>query len=303
MKKIFFNTEVKIAITAIIAIILLFFGLKFLKGIDIFKSTHTYYATFQDISGLAKSNPVYANGYSVGNVENIYYNYKNPGEVVVQIELSKDMQVPKGTTAELVTSMLGSVSLNLVLAPNPLDHISPGDTISGQLHQGALQKVEQLMPAFESMVPKLDSILTSLNALLADPAIAATLHNTADISANLKKSSAQLDNILSNDVPRLTSKFESIGSKAETLEDKLNALDIESTLQSVNQTVKSVNDMTSSFNTKINSKDNTMGLFLNDRSAYDSLVTTMGSANELLIDLRKHPKRYVHFSIFGKKDK
>ncbi len=303
MKSQYFTIEVKVAIAAIVAIVLLFFGINFLKGIDVFKSTHTYYVVFSDVTGLTKSNPVYANGYAVGNVKDIDYNYEKPGNVVVQVELSKAMQIPRGTSAELVSSMLGSVNMNLVLSSNPLEHLNAGDTIYGHIHEGALEKVETMIPAFEKMMPKLDSILTSLNALLADSAIAATLHNVNEISADLKVSTKQLNSILANDIPMLTKRMDRIGENTELLTKNLSQLDVASTLESVNRTIENMNNMTSSLNTKINGKDNSLGLLLNDRGAYDKLYDTMNSANDLLVDLKQHPKRYVHFSVFGKKEK
>ena len=303
MKNQYFNIEVRVAIAAVIAIILLFFGIKFLKGIDVFKSTHTYYVVFSDITGLSKSNPVYANGYAVGNVKDIDYDYSSPGNVIVEVELSKAMQIPKGTSAELVSSMLGSVNMNLVFSSNPLEHLNAGDTIYGKVHEGALEKVEAMIPVFEKMMPKLDSILTSLNTLLADPSLAATLHNVNDISANLKQTTTQINSILYNDIPRLSKRMDKIGENTEILTRNLSQLDIASTLESVNKTIDNVNNLANTMNTKINGKDNSMGLLLNDRGVYDKLYDTMNSANSLLIDLKEHPKRYVHFSVFGKKDK
>ena len=268
-----------------------------------FKSTHTYYVVFSDITGLSKSNPVYANGYAVGNVKDIDYDYSSPGNVIVEVELSKAMQIPKGTSAELVSSMLGSVNMNLVFSSNPLEHLNAGDTIYGKVHEGALEKVEAMIPVFEKMMPKLDSILTSLNTLLADPSLAATLHNVNDISANLKQTTTQINSILYNDIPRLSKRMDKIGENTEILTRNLSQLDIASTLESVNKTIDNVNNLANTMNTKINGKDNSMGLLLNDRGVYDKLYDTMNSANNLLIDLKEHPKRYVHFSVFGKKDK
>ena len=303
MKDKYFTIEVRVALAAIVAIVLLFFGIKFLKGIDIFKSTRTYYVVFQDVTGLTKSNPVYANGYAVGNVKDIRYDYSCPGHVVVQVELSKAMQIPQGTKAELVSSMLGSVDMTLVFSPNPLEHLNAGDTIYGQMHEGAIERMSAMLPAFEKMLPKLDSILTSLNTLLADTAIGSTLHNVNDITADLKQSTRHLNRILGNDIPRLTQRMDRIGENTEMLTGKLNALDVASTLASINATIDNVNSMTSSFNAKLNGKDNSIGLLLNSTETYDKLNETMNSANTLLQDLQQHPKRYVHFSVFGKKDK
>lgn len=303
MKDKYFTIEVKVAITAIIAIILLFFGMKFLKGIDIFKSTRTYYITFSDVTGLAKSNPVYAGGFAVGNVKDIIYDYNNPGNIVVQIELDKKMKIPAGTSAELLSTMLGGVNLNLLLNNGAQDYLQAGDTISGRMHLGALDKAETMIPAFEKLLPKLDSILATVNVLVADPSIRETLHNLDDLSRNLNESSQQLTQLLKYDVPRVTANLNEIGHNTSRFTSNLADLNLQATLDSVNNTVNEVNRLTASLNGKLNSKDNSLGMLLSSRALHDSLTAVSGSANALLMDLKSHPKRYVHFSVFGKKDK
>lgn len=303
MKDKYFTIEVKVAITAIIAIILLFFGMKFLKGIDIFKSTRTYYITFSDVTGLAKSNPVYAGGFAVGNVKDIIYDYNNPGNIVVQIELDKKMKIPAGTSAELLSTMLGGVNLNLLLNNGAQDFLHAGDTISGRMHLGALDKAETMIPAFEKLLPKLDSILATVNVLVADPSIRETLHNLDDLSRNLNESSQQLTHLLKYDVPRVTANLNEIGHNTSRFTSNLADLNLQATLDSVNNTVNEVNRLTASLNGKLNSKDNSLGMLLSSRALHDSLTEVSGSANALLMDLKSHPKRYVHFSVFGKKDK
>jgi len=303
MKDKYFTIEVKVAITAIIAIILLFFGMKFLKGIDIFKSTRTYYITFSDVTGLAKSNPVYAGGFAVGNVKDIIYDYNNPGNIVVQIELDKKMKIPAGTSAELLSTMLGGVNLNLLLNNGAQDFLHAGDTISGRMHLGALDKAETMIPAFEKLLPKLDSILATVNVLVADPSIRETLHNLDDLSRNLNESSQQLTQLLKYDVPRVTANLNEIGHNTSRFTSNLADLNLQATLDSVNNTVNEVNRLTASLNGKLNSKDNSLGMLLSSRALHDSLTAVSGSANALLMDLKSHPKRYVHFSVFGKKDK
>ncbi len=303
MKDKYFTIEVKVAITAIIAIILLFFGMKFLKGIDIFKSTRTYYITFSDVTGLAKSNPVYAGGFAVGNVKDIIYDYNNPGNIVVQIELDKKMKIPAGTSAELLSTMLGGVNLNLLLNNGAQDFLQAGDTISGRMHLGALDKAETMIPAFEKLLPKLDSILATVNVLVADPSIRETLHNLDDLSRNLNESSQQLTHLLKYDVPRVTANLNEIGHNTSRFTSNLADLNLQATLDSVNNTVNEVNRLTASLNGKLNSKDNSLGMLLSSRALHDSLTAVSGSANALLMDLKSHPKRYVHFSVFGKKDK
>ncbi len=302
--------EFKIALTAIVALVLLFIGLNFLKGINVFKSTNTYYVKFKDVAGLAVSNPVYANGYPVGIVRTINYDYQRGENVVVAIELDDDMRVPAQTRAELETELMGGVKMLLVLGPNPAKNIEQGDTIQGGMHLGAMDKLNDMIPTVEKMLPKLDSIMDNLNRLTGDPALAATLHNAQAITDNLKESSIQLNSMMRNDLPPMLANLKSASANANRLTANLAAIDVQTTINSVNATLTSAHnlanqlgDMSTNLDRKLKSKDNTLGLFLNDTNVYDNLNSTLRNADSLMIDLKAHPKRYVHFSVFGKKEK
>ena len=305
-----FNREVKIALTAIVAIVLVYLLINFMKGINVFKSSNTYYVRFDNIAGLAVSNAVYANGYPVGIVRGIQYDYGNHERVVVAIELDKEMHVPRGTKAELVTSLMGGVTMSLMLGPNPTDNLAQGDTISGGLHEGAVEKVEALMPTIMDMLPKLDSIVTNIARLSADPALTQTLRNTAEITNNLRRTSAKLDAMVGRDLPQMMQNLNKTSRNVERLSNNLAAINLQETMNEVNASLAEVkqfsaniNALTNDLNSKLNSRDNTFGLLLNDRKLYDNLNRTVSSADSLLINVKAHPKRYVHFSIFGKKDK
>lgn len=302
--------EIKIALTAIVALVLLFIGLNFLKGINVFKSTNTYYVKFKDVAGLAVSNPVYANGYPVGIVRTINYDYQRGENVVVAIELDDDMRVPAQTRAELETELMGGVKMLLVLGPNPAKNIEQGDTIQGGMHLGAMDKLNDMIPTVEKMLPKLDSIMDNLNRLTGDPALAATLHNAQAITDNLKESSIQLNSMMRKDLPPMLANLKSASANANRLTANLAAIDVQTTINSVNATLTSAHnlanqlgDMSTNLDRKLKSKDNTLGLFLNDTNVYDNLNSTLRNADSLIIDLKAHPKRYVHFSVFGKKEK
>jgi virulence factor mce family protein len=305
-----FTREVKIALTAIVAIVLVYLLINFMKGINVFKSSNTYYVRFDNIAGLAVSNAVYANGYPVGIVRGIQYDYGSHERVVVAIELDKEMHMPRGTKAELVTSLMGGVTMSLILGPNPTDNLTQGDTISGGLHEGAVEKVEALMPTIMDMLPKLDSIVTNMARLSADPALAQTLRNTAEITNNLRRTSAKLDAMVGRDLPQMMQNLNKTSSNVERLSNNLAAINLQETMNEVNASLAEVkrfsaniNSLTNDLNSKLNSRDNTFGLLLNDRKLYDNLNHTVSSADSLLINVKAHPKRYVHFSIFGKKDK
>ena len=302
--------ETKIALTAVVAAILLFIGINFLKGINVFQSTNTYYVKFKDVAGLAVSNPVYANGYAVGIVRNIDFDYEKGENVLVTIELDDEMRVPEQTRAELEAELMGGVKMSLVLGPNPARHLALGDTIHGGMHQGVMDKMSKLVPVVESLLPKLDSVMSNISRLTSDPALAEMLHNTAAITANLKASSEQLNRMMQNDIPQTMASLKKTSANAEYLTSELAKIDMVAMAQSLNETLASANEfskklntMTSDLNNKMTGTDNTLGLFLNDRGVYDNLNSTLENANELMKDLKLHPKRYVHFSVFGKKDK
>lgn len=296
-----FNKEIKISLAAICAVMLLFYGINFLKGINIFKESNYYYIIFNNISGLAKNNAVLANGFPVGTVRDIDYDYNHPGKVRVCIEVDERMHLPEGSRAELESTLLGTTTMNLILGQGKF--LSPGDSIYGGPHLGAMEAASAMVPKIDKMLPKLDSILQSLNKLMADPALTQTLYNTRDITTNLKRSTTDLNHILESDIPQLTQKMNSIGNNVNNLTGKLNEIDYAQTIQNVNETLKQVQNFSKNLNEKLNSTNSSLGLLINDRVLYDNLNKTLVSSDSLLTNFKAHPKRYVHFSVFGKKDK
>ena len=298
----FFTKEVQIACVAIVALVVLYFGLNFLKGLNLFSNSNAYYLQFEDASGLSVSSPVYANGYKVGVVEEVKYDYMQPKKIVARVALDKQMRIPIGSQAEISSDLLGNLKINLVLTDNPLQFIAAGDTILGHAEKGMMGKVAEMVPAIEAMMPKLDSILTSLNTLLADPALANTLHNVEGMTANLNQTSADLRLLsasLGRNVPSMMVKADSVLGNTQQLTTNLAAIDVAAMTAKVNQTLANVEEMTR----KLNSNEGTLGLLMRDATLYNNLSNTAADADSLLKDLKMHPKRYVHFSVFGKKDK
>ena len=292
----------QIALVALVGIVVLFFGLKFLKGLTLFSTDDNYYVEFEDISGLSVSCPVYANGYRVGVVEDIVFNYDNQDQIVAVVGLNKKLRLPKGSTAAIESDLLGNVKLELAFGPSPEDVMSPGDTIYGKKQSGALGKAADMLPKIENMLPKLDSILASVNMLLADPSIGNSLHNVDQITANLATTTHELNRLtasLNQQMPGTLTKVDGLLDNTTTLTKNLSDLDIAMTMAKVNNTLQNVEQMTA----KLNSNDGTLGLLMRDQELYRNMSSTMGHVDSLMIDLKQHPKRYVHFSIFGKKDK
>ena len=297
----FFTKEVKIALTAIVGIAVLFYGLQFLKGLNVFSSNIVYYVAFDDVSGLSPSSPVYANGYRVGVVKALNYDYNPQSKIVAELDLNKNMRVPRGSHAELASDLLGNIKINLVLSDDPINMLGLGDTIPGEMEMGMMTKVTKMLPAIERMMPKLDSIIASLNTLLADPALRNTLHNVEGMTNNLNATSAELKTLsasLNREVPGMMQKTNGVLDNTQQLTGNLAAIDVEGMAAKVNQTLANVEQLTQ----KLNSNEGTLGLLMRDPTLYRNLTSTTASADSLLIDLREHPKRYVHFSLFGRKD-
>ncbi|MBO6032362.1 MAG: MCE family protein [Prevotella sp.] len=297
-----FSKEVQIALVAIVGIVVMFFGLKFLKGMTLFSTADSYYAKFTNVAGLSVSSPIYSNGYRVGVVEDVIYNYEGSNEIVAVLGLNNKMHLPKGTTAEISKDLMGNVELDLILGPNPVDQMEVGDTIFGHIQQGALAKAGEIIPQIQKLMPKLDSILYNVNMLLSDPALSNSVHNIDQITANLSTTTNELKHLSANlktQMPGMMEKADNVLANTNTLTKNLSDLDIAMTMAKVNNTLQNVEQMTA----KLNSNDGTLGLLMRDQDLYRNAASTMGHVDSLMIDLKQHPKRYVHFSIFGRKDK
>lgn len=294
--------EIKIALVAIVGILIMYFGINFLKGMNLFSTNNAYYMTFYDIQGLGASTPIYADGYKVGTVDGLEYDYKENGPIKVKVDINKNLRIPQGSKAEIVKDLMGNLQVNLLLANNPRERVEPGGIIPGAVNGGMMDKAANLIPVVEKMLPKLDSILTSVNALLADPALAASLHNVETITSNLTVSTRELNTLmagLNKQVPGMIGKANGVLDNTNRLTANLASLDVQGTLNKVNQTLESAHQFTE----KLNSNQGSLGLLMNDTKLYDNLTSTMSHADSLVIDLKAHPKRYVHFSVFGRKDK
>ena len=304
--------EIKIALVAIAGIVVLFFGMNFLKGISLFSEKNVYYASFSNISGLSASNPIFANGYQVSIVRDIAFDYSGGGDIIVAFTLDDRMQLPKGTTASIESDFMGNVRMNLLLndpeAPSLQGKvgrealIAPGDTIQGAMAEGLMARAAALIPAVEQMLPKVDSILASVNALLADPAIAHSIRNVEKVSTDLTTTTRQVNTLmarLNNQLPTILTKADGVLDNSQELTKNLTAIDIDGTMKKVDQTLANVQ----AFSERLNKPEGSLGLLMNDASLYDRFNGTLTNAEQLLGDIKEHPKRYINISVFGKKDK
>lgn len=293
----YFTKEVRIGIAGIIALCILIYGINYLKGVHMFKPTSYFYVKYKNINGLAKSSPVFADGYKIGVVRDIIYDYERPGNVVVEVELDTDLRIPKGSTAELVSELLGTVKMNILLANNPRERYNIGDTIPGVLNNGIMETVTALVPQIENMIPKLDSILMSVNNLVGNPEIPQLISSVNNSASSLETTMNHINSFLGKDLPQLTQKLDAIGDNFLAISGNLKDFDYAGTMNKIDATIANVKIITD----RLNSKDNTIGLLLNDPTLYNNLNSTTYNAASLLEDLQNNPKRYVHFSLFGRK--
>jgi len=303
MRKKFFTREVRVGIMAIVAIFVLYFGLNFLKGIDIFSPVSNYYAAFDNIGGLVPSSPVYVKGFKVGQVEEVNYDFSKQTSFVITISVSKDIQLPKGAKLELYDDgLMGGKAVRLIYAPIAASQTmcEPGDTLDTQVGVGLMAQLSgSLLPKIETISTQADSLIRSLRVLVENEDLNKSLASIERTSSDLAVSSAQLKRMMNKDVPHILSDVNVITTDFKQISGNLKKIDYAATFASIDHTIANLNLMT----TKLNSTDGTIGLLLNDKSLYLNLSNAASNTDKLLIDLQKSPKRYVHFSLFGRKSK
>ena len=295
-----FTKEAKIGLVSIVSLALLYLGINYLKGVNLFKPVNHYYVAFSNVKGVTVSSPVFVEGFKVGLVREIAYDYDTTGKITVLVSLEDKMRINKGSYITVVNSFLGGAELHIHLNTFVDDYFHSGDTIEGRMETDMMTSVqENLLPSIEQMMPKLDSILGGLQTLVNHPALTQSLAHVEQTTASLEHSSRRLDQMLAKDVPVIVENLKGITANFESVSGQLKELDLAGTMRTVDATLANLKLTTD----KLNSADNSLGLLLNDRQLYDNLNGAMENASLLLLDLREHPKRYVHFSLFGSKQK
>lgn len=315
------SNETKIGALTAIAITLLVLGFNFLKGKTFFGKSHSLYAKYTNVQGLANSNPIMINGLQVGTVYSITPD-KSMKQILVNMTLTKDVDIPKNSVALINTDLLGQKSIVIRLG-DATEFLPKNDTIATEATTGIfneiLSKVDPIFLQLKKAVGSIDSILLSVNRIL-DPAaknnIGATLDHLNKTTANLITASASLTVLLDTQTGALAKTLNNLNSFTGNLagnNEKINnlvgnldktatnlsKLELEKTLTTLNGTI---GDLKSTIG-KLNSTSGTAGLLLNDTKLYNNLTATANKLNLLIDDLKTNPKRYVNISVFGKKNK
>ncbi|MGC9151168.1 MAG: MlaD family protein [Microbacter sp.] len=291
------NREIKIGIMSIAAIAILYFGINFLKGINLFKPGNYYVVTYTNVDGLAVANPVIVKGYQIGQVHSIEYDFSKETPFEVFLSINKDIHIPKGTQAELKDAgLVAGKEIELIFPKNSSSYYTSGDTIIGTTEMGFMATLNnQLMPKIQAMIPKIDSLLDALHEVAANPSIKKSLASLERTTDNLDQTSLQLKFIMKNDVPSILNKVNVMADNFDAVSQNLKNIDFQKTINSVNATLANVQSLTQ----KMNSKEGTIGMLMNDTTLYVSLSRLTKNTNALMVDLKQHPKRYVHFSLIS----
>ncbi|MCQ2212455.1 MAG: MlaD family protein [Bacteroidaceae bacterium] len=298
----YFTKEIRIGLVAILAVAIIYVGMIFLKGMKLFNNDTTYYVEMDNVNGLSIAGHVLANGMQVGQIDNISYNQETQS-MLVAISVHPDFRIPEGTTVFTTKEMLGSPRMNLKLGPADAPTLAPGGKMIGSTGGDLMNSVGEMVPQIQALLPKLDSILSAVNTLVNQPALTASLNNLEGITSNLKTTTTDINRLLGKDVPSLMARANTTLGNVESLTNKLVALDVEGLASNANSALSNANSITQQLNQSLQSKNNSLGMLLNDNSIALRIDSTIVNASLLLEDIRLHPKRYVNISVFGRKEK
>ena len=314
------KNETKVGVLAAFAIALLIIGYNFLKGNSIFSNETVLYARYSRVDGLGVSKPVLINGFQIGRVDQL--TLQPNGTIVATLKIKGKYDIPKNTIARLEsTDLLGGKAIIMDLG-NDRNYAVDGDTLNANVEKGLMETVQPVQKKAEQIIAKMDSILTSVNSILnpnfqksvdkSFTSIAATLGTleatSKKVDALVGSESSKLSSILSN-VEAITVNFKNNGAKIDgilgnlnSVTDKMAALNFKQTIDNANKAVADLQVMVAD----MKAGKGSLGKLLNDEEMYKNLTSASKNLDNLMIDLKANPKRYVHFSVFGggnKKDK
>lgn len=298
--------EVKIGFVAMLAIVLLVWGYNYLKGTNLLFKTKTVYTVYPSVAGLAKSSPILINGFQIGVVESIYFHPNQSGKVVVELLITEnDFLIPKNSVASLISmDFLGSKAIAVKVGESST-LLQDGDTLLADLEKSMLDDVsESILPIkekAENLMTTLDSTLIKLQGVVADVEDVLSERNKrkfTEILTNLN-STIVTYNEVAQTMQSTVRMMKPTLKNLQTFSDSLAALEMNQTLVKAQETFENMSDIM----IKINEGQGTMGQLINNDSLYINLEAVSKDMDKLLIDMKEHPKRYVHFSLFGRKEK
>ena len=298
--------EIKVGALAAICLFLLFFGFNFLKGINIFSPTNSYHGVYYNLHGLEEQAAVYIRGHKVGQVDAIHYDFAKDSAFTVDISIRRDFSLPAGTQMALVSDgLLGGMAIELAFPEysaitNDQSPIEKGSFLSTTYVPGLMESLQgELLAHIDEAVQGVDSLVEALKGQVEGDHIKATLTNVDRISSDLTAASADLKKLMATQVPRIVNNADTAVANLNTIVSDVKSADLAATVARVDTAVDGVNALIAD----VRSEEGTIGQLLYNKSLYNHIDATVVSADSLIVDLKANPKRYVHFSLFGKKNK
>ncbi len=307
------SNESKVGILAAIAILLLIFGYNFLKGKDLLTRKNTYYAYFENVDRLGNANPVMLNGYKVGMVTGVELLKKDKANLLVAIDVARQVKLPNNTVLKIISAdLFGSKAIELALGDSK-EMASHNDTLIGKLEPGFVENMNKITAPLKE---KVESILESLDSTLGGESGENIRGSIASFQSSLKSleiASNKLSNVMDTRIISILDNVNSIASNLEknndnisaitsnmrTFSDTLTGLRLLETAEKANALMKTLQETFDN----VNKGKGTLGQLAQNESLYNELNSTARDLDLLLKDLKKNPKSYVHFSMFGRKDK
>lgn len=299
------SKEVRVGFFSLLAIALLVWGYNFLKGTNILYKNKTVYTVYPSVAGLAKSSPILVNGFQIGVVENIYFHPNNTGKIVVEMVFSEtEFIIPNNSIASLISmDFLGSKAIAIKLGVGTIN-VKSGDTLVADLEKSMIDDVsDQILPLkdkAEKLMVSIDKTLAQLDVVLKDVDDVLSEKNKQRFSDAL--SNLNITMLAYKDVAEsMNGSMKSLQptlKNFKTFSDSLAALEMNATLQKAQTTFDNMSEIM----VKINKGEGSMGKLINNDSLYLNLQAATDDLDKLLIDMKENPKRYVHFSLFGRKD-
>lgn len=299
MKKLV-KKEFVIGLSVIVAIVVLFFGIDYLKGINIFNPANFYYINCKNVQGLEISAPVSINGFKVGQVRELSYDYENPGEVKVLLAVNKQLHIPTDSYAVLSSTLMGGGFVDIKMGDSKT-MLPVGSVIEVKNVPSLMEALsDNVMPAVNTILPRIDSLLYNLNTLVADPALAQSINRLDGITGNLLATSGGLNTTMNKDVPLVMRNVHSITYQVDSICGNLGALSYSLKQLPLATTVDNVNQVTDNlirFSDQLNNQTSTLGKLTNDPELYNRLNRVAADVDSLIVDIKKNPKRYISIKL------
>jgi len=293
--------EIKVAVLVIVCAGLLYFGLYFLKGVNIFTQENQYIGVFDNVAGLKEQAPVYVRGYKVGQVDRIQYDFTKTQAFTVTVSLHHDILLYEPAQMRLCDDgLLGGKAIEVVVPPISIHSsrlYASGDTLPAVVVPGLITSLQDgLFTKVDNAIANIDEMIAKINSQIGDSTLKHTLHNVEQASNELSASAHDIKEVTQQQLPNMMSNADSMITDAKLVVRELKEAELSTTIARVDHTIDTIQ-------TILTQKDGTLGLLLNDTHLYQHVDSTIVSLDRLVIDVKAHPQKYVHFSLFGGKDK